>query len=121
MGDSARFVAGLGVTDPEPLPPGDSLWNFDNVVITPHIASAAESSNQRRIGVISENIRRFAKGEPLINAVNKAKGYQRPFLAMRKAFRFHPTGFWRSRRERSIESHASLGFGIRSHFERRYR
>ena len=74
--DSKKIAgAGLDVTDPEPLPPGDSLWNFDNVVITPHIASAAEGSNQRRIGVIADNIRRFAKGEPLINVVNKAKGY----------------------------------------------
>jgi phosphoglycerate dehydrogenase-like enzyme len=74
--DSKKLAgAGLDVTDPEPLPPGDSLWNFDNVVITPHIASAAEGSNQRRIGIISENIRRFAKGEPMINVVNKAKGY----------------------------------------------
>ncbi|MBM3796919.1 MAG: D-2-hydroxyacid dehydrogenase [Acidobacteria bacterium] len=74
--DSKKIAgAGLDVTDPEPLPPGDSLWNFENVVITPHVASAAEGSNQRRIGVISENIRRFAKGEPMINVVNKAKGY----------------------------------------------
>jgi len=75
LGSKKLAGAGLDVTDPEPLPPTDSLWNFDNVVITPHIASAAEGSNQRRIGVISENIRRFAKGEPLINVVNKAKGY----------------------------------------------
>jgi phosphoglycerate dehydrogenase-like enzyme len=74
--DSKKLAgAGLDVTDPEPLPPGDSLWNFPNVVITPHIASVAEGSNQRRIGVIEDNIRRFSKGMPLSHVVDKSKGY----------------------------------------------
>lgn len=67
--------AGLDVTDPEPLPASDSLWNFPNVVITPHVASAAEGSNQRRIGVIEDNIRRFANGIALTHVVDKSKGY----------------------------------------------
>ena len=67
--------AGLDVTDPEPLPAEDSLWNFPNVVITPHIASVAEGSNQRRIGVIEDNIRRFANGVALTHVVDKGKGY----------------------------------------------
>jgi D-2-hydroxyacid dehydrogenase (NADP+) len=74
--DSKKLAgAGLDVTDPEPLPAEDSLWNFPNVVITPHIASAAEGSNQRRIGVIEDNIRRFANGVALTHVVDKAKGY----------------------------------------------
>jgi phosphoglycerate dehydrogenase-like enzyme len=74
--DSKRLAgAGLDVTDPEPLPAEDSLWNFSNVVITPHVASAAEGSNQRRIGVIEDNIRRFAKGVALTHVVDKAIGY----------------------------------------------
>jgi phosphoglycerate dehydrogenase-like enzyme len=67
--------AGLDVTDPEPLPAEDSLWNFANVVITPHVASAAEGSNQRRIAVIEDNIRRFATGDPLTHVVDKSLGY----------------------------------------------
>ncbi|MBM3814864.1 MAG: D-2-hydroxyacid dehydrogenase [Acidimicrobiia bacterium] len=74
--DSKKLAgAGLDVTDPEPLPKDDSLWNFPNVVITPHVASGAEASNQRRISVIEDNIRRFARGEPLTHTVDKAKGY----------------------------------------------
>ena len=74
--DSKKLAgAGLDVTDPEPLPAEDSLWNFANVVITPHVASAAEGSNQRRIGVIEDNIRRFARGAALTHVVDKAKGY----------------------------------------------
>ena len=74
--DSRKLAgAGLDVTDPEPLPPGDSLWNFPNVVITPHVASNAEATNQRRVAVIEENIRRFAKGVGLTHVVDKTVGY----------------------------------------------
>jgi phosphoglycerate dehydrogenase-like enzyme len=74
--DSKKLAgAGLDVTDPEPLPAEDSLWNFPNVVITPHVASVAEGSNQRRIGVIEENIRRFAHGAQLTHVVDKNQGY----------------------------------------------
>ncbi|MBK5292251.1 MAG: D-2-hydroxyacid dehydrogenase [Acidobacteriia bacterium] len=74
--DSKKLAgAGVDVTDPEPLPKNDSLWNFPNLIITPHVASAAEGSNARRIGVIEDNIRRFAHGEPLTHVVDKAKGY----------------------------------------------
>ena len=51
------------------------IWNFANVVITPHVASAAEGSNQRRIGVIEDNIRRFARGAALTHVVDKTLGY----------------------------------------------
>jgi len=74
--DSKKLAgAGLDVTDPEPLPSTDSLWNFGNVIITPHVASAAEGSNQRRIGVIEDNIRRFSHGMALTHVVDKEKGY----------------------------------------------
>lgn len=74
--DSKKLAgAGLDVVDPEPLPKGDPLWKFDNVIITPHVASRAEGSNRRRVEVITENIGRFARGEELINVVDKEKGY----------------------------------------------
>lgn len=67
--------AGLDVTDPEPLPKGHALWKFPNVVITPHIASQAPGSHARRVAVITENLGRFVRGEPMINVVDKQKGY----------------------------------------------
>lgn len=74
--DSKKLAgAGVDVTDPEPLPADDSLWNFPNLIITPHIASAAEGSNQRRIGVIEDNIRRFSSGVALTHVVDKSLGY----------------------------------------------
>lgn len=67
--------AGVDVTDPEPLPAGHSLWKFDNVMVTPHIAGRSDKDRARMVGTIRENIARFADGRPLINVVDKQKGY----------------------------------------------
>lgn len=73
----SRHLAGAGVdvTDPEPLPATHPLWNFDNVIITPHIAGRSDKDAARMTGTIKENIRRFVAGKPLINVVDKQKGY----------------------------------------------
>jgi len=67
--------AGLDVTDPEPLPKDHPLWKFDNVVITPHIAGRSDKEHERYIALFKENLRRFAAGLPLLNVVDKRKGY----------------------------------------------
>lgn len=67
--------AGVDVTDPEPLPKGHALWKFNNVVITPHIAGRSDRDEARMTGTIKENLRRFIEGKPLINVVDKKKGY----------------------------------------------
>jgi phosphoglycerate dehydrogenase-like enzyme len=74
--DSRRLAgAGVDVTDPEPLPKGHALWKFENAIITPHIAGRSDKDRARMVGTIRENIRRFADGKPLINVVDKQKGY----------------------------------------------
>jgi D-2-hydroxyacid dehydrogenase (NADP+) len=74
--DSKRLSgAGVDVTDPEPLPKGHPLWKFDNALITPHIAGRSDKDRDRMIGTISENIKRFVDGRPLLNVVDKQKGY----------------------------------------------
>lgn len=67
--------AGLDVTDPEPLPKGHPLWKFENVIITPHIAGRSDGEHARYMTLYKENLRRFAAGEPLLNVVDKEKGY----------------------------------------------
>jgi phosphoglycerate dehydrogenase-like enzyme len=67
--------AGVDVTDPEPLPEDHPLWAMDNVVITPHIAGRSDKDRDRMVGTLAENIRRFVEGKPLINVVDKRKGY----------------------------------------------
>lgn len=74
--DSKKLAgAGVDVTDPEPLPPGHPLWKFDNALITPHIAGRSDKDRARMVGTIQENVRRFVNGQPLLNVVDKQKGY----------------------------------------------
>lgn len=67
--------AGLDVTNPEPLPKNHPLWQFDNVVITPHIAGQSDGIRRRQMELWKENIARFGRGEPLLNVIDKVKGY----------------------------------------------
>ncbi len=69
--------AGLDVLEEEPLPKGHPLWQMDNVIITPHSAmrSSYPYTEERRMDLLTENTRRFLSGEPLLNLVDKQKGY----------------------------------------------
>ncbi len=74
--DSQRLAgAGVDVTDPEPLPAGNALWKFNNAIITPHIAGRSDKDRARMLGTVKANIARFADGKPMINVVDKQKGY----------------------------------------------
>jgi phosphoglycerate dehydrogenase-like enzyme len=74
--DSKRLSgAGVDVVDPEPLPKGHPLWKFENVIITPHIAGRSDKDHARMVNTIKDNIQRFADGKPMINVVDKEKGY----------------------------------------------
>ena len=65
--------ATLDVFDREPLPPHDPLWQMDNVLITPHLASVAIPTSAAR--QVAENIQRAARGEPVTNQVFPERGY----------------------------------------------
>lgn len=67
--------AGLDVTTPEPLPPDHALWSCPNLVITPHNSGQAPIRQVRLVALIAENVRRYSNGLPLMNVVDKAKGY----------------------------------------------
>jgi phosphoglycerate dehydrogenase-like enzyme len=55
----------------EPLPAGHPLWRREDVILTPHVAGYSPRIAERHLGVLLDNIRRFVKGEPLRNVVNK--------------------------------------------------
>ncbi|HTL29995.1 MAG TPA: D-2-hydroxyacid dehydrogenase [Tepidisphaeraceae bacterium] len=67
--------AGLDVTDPEPLPADHPLWDEPNIFITPHIAGVSQFGRLRVQNVFVENVRRFTSSLPLLNQVDKIKGY----------------------------------------------
>jgi phosphoglycerate dehydrogenase-like enzyme len=68
-------AAGLDVVDPEPLPKDHPLWQMDNVVITPHMATVSDKIRDRHIKLIRDNIERFVTGRQLRNVVNKEVQY----------------------------------------------
>ncbi|MBA3274717.1 MAG: D-2-hydroxyacid dehydrogenase [Chloroflexia bacterium] len=67
--------AGLDVTDPEPLPEGDPLWDAPNVIITAHTAGATPHFQERVLALFVENIARYQSGEDLVNVVDIERGY----------------------------------------------
>jgi phosphoglycerate dehydrogenase-like enzyme len=67
--------AGLDVTDPEPLPAGHSLWSLPNCIITPHVGNTPEMAKPLLAERVSQNVRRFAHGEPLLGPVDRDAGY----------------------------------------------
>jgi glyoxylate reductase len=64
------FGAGLDVTEPEPLPLDSPLLTLDNIVITPHIASASKATRDKMAWMAARNLIAGVKGEPLPNCVN---------------------------------------------------
>ena len=67
--------AGLDVTEPEPLPDGHPLWSLPNVLVTPHVGNTPEMAVPLLSRRITENLRRWAAGEPLLGGVDPALGY----------------------------------------------
>jgi phosphoglycerate dehydrogenase-like enzyme len=64
--------AALDVYQVEPLPADHPLWEFPNVILTPHTAGYSPVIAARHLATLVENVGRFARGEPLINVVNKS-------------------------------------------------
>ncbi len=68
---SRGLRAALDVTDPEPLPDGHPLWAMDGVLITPHIAGSVDRAYERAWRLVADQVRRYVKGEPLMNVVSE--------------------------------------------------
>jgi len=64
------FAAGLDVTEPEPLPLEHPLFQLDNIVIMPHIASASKVARDKMSWLAAKNLLAGLKGEHLPNCVN---------------------------------------------------
>jgi len=67
--------AALDVTDPEPLPERHPLWSEPRCLITPHTANTPEMARPLLARRITENVRRYAAGEPLLGPVDPDLGY----------------------------------------------
>lgn len=69
--------AGLDVTEQEPLPPTSRLWDLPNVLITPHVGAQSRTRYDDATNLFCENLRRFLRGQELVNRVDKTLGFPR--------------------------------------------
>jgi phosphoglycerate dehydrogenase-like enzyme len=67
--------AALDVFDEEPLPAGHPFYALDNVLLSPHSADHTPDWKQRTMRLFLDNFERYRKGEPLLNVVEKRRGY----------------------------------------------
>jgi phosphoglycerate dehydrogenase-like enzyme len=66
---TGRLGAAVDVTDPEPLPADHPLWTMPNFLLTPHVAGSVRGLLPRAYGLVGDQLRRFAAGQPLLNEV----------------------------------------------------
>jgi phosphoglycerate dehydrogenase-like enzyme len=67
--------AALDVFEAEPLPADSPLWELENVLITPHTAAVTDKLWERHYVLLTENLRRYRAGKPLLGLVDKHRGY----------------------------------------------
>jgi len=75
LGDGRLGGVALDVFSQEPLEPSSRYWDLPNVIVTPHVSAALRDYWTPLVALFSENLRRFERGEPLLNVVDKVAGY----------------------------------------------
>jgi len=68
-------AAALDVFEREPLPGDSPLWAMENVLITPHVSGTSPRYMDAAVPLFCENLARFLRGAPLLNLVDKSRGY----------------------------------------------
>jgi glyoxylate reductase len=68
--DHRIAFAALDVTEPEPIPANSPLLTLDNILITPHIASASQTTRQKMSVLAAENLLAGLEGKRLPHCVN---------------------------------------------------
>jgi len=59
----------------EPLAASSPFYDLPNVIVTPHTSWSSGRVLDRSVGLFCDNLRRFARAEPLVNVVDPAAGY----------------------------------------------
>ena len=72
-----RRIAGaaLDVFAEEPPPAGHPFYGLDNVIVSPHVSGFLPSYDEKCSVLFAENLRRHLAGAPLLNLVDRARGY----------------------------------------------
>jgi phosphoglycerate dehydrogenase-like enzyme len=57
-------------------PPRHALLDLPEILLTPHISASGDASGAERVKrLFADNLRRFINGEPLLNLVDRTRGY----------------------------------------------
>ena len=67
--------AGLDVFEEEPIPAGDPIFKFENVLVSPHCADQTKVWLQHAMEFFIRQYQRFSTNQPLENIVEKHLGY----------------------------------------------
>ena len=67
--------AALDVFEVEPLPVESPLWDMENVIVSPHDSGDVEGWEADFAAVFYDNLRRYLRGQPLRNVVDKRLGF----------------------------------------------
>jgi phosphoglycerate dehydrogenase-like enzyme len=67
--------AAIDVFAQEPPPPGHPFYGLENAIVSPHVSGFLPSYDDKCTDLFAENLRRFLAGAPLLNLVDRAKGY----------------------------------------------
>lgn len=77
LADGLLGGVALDVTESEPLPEDDALWDDERVIITPHISGQflLRETFERVVRICGENLYRYARGMQLEKRVDRKTGY----------------------------------------------
>jgi len=67
--------AAVDVFSQEPLPATHPLWKAPNLILTPHVSGFSTRYKERAGEMFAENLKRYLRGEPLLNEYNQNRHY----------------------------------------------
>jgi phosphoglycerate dehydrogenase-like enzyme len=67
--------AAIDVFAEEPPPAGHPFYRLPNVIVSPHVSGFLPSYDDRCAELFAENLRRYLAGAPLLNLVDRTRGY----------------------------------------------
>jgi phosphoglycerate dehydrogenase-like enzyme len=72
-----KRIAGavVDVFEQEPPAAGHPLYGLDNVILSPHVSGFLPTYDEKCSVLFAENLRRYLAGAPLLNLVDRTRGY----------------------------------------------
>jgi len=72
-----RRIAGaaIDVFSTEPPPADHPLYGVENLILSPHVSGFLPTYDEKCTELFAENLRRHLRGAPLLNVVDRSRGY----------------------------------------------